>query len=68
MAKRSKETEDWVRRFREAVEAAPEPKLLDFREIARRTGALARNLRYVLDHGLLGMNVFSKADKPQTPY
>jgi len=68
MSKRSTATDDLITQFREAVEATPDLKLYDFREIARRTGASARNLRYVLDHQLLGASVFTKADKPHTRY
>ena len=68
MTGRSRETEDLIAQFREAVEATPEPRLFDFREITRRTGASARNLRYVLDHQLLGASAFTRADRPHTSY
>jgi hypothetical protein len=68
MTQRVKTTEEWIKLFREFPKGHPETRYLDFRKITRRTGASARNLRYVLDHHLLGDGVFTSEDKAETGY
>jgi hypothetical protein len=63
--KTSKELIKWIQEF---PTGDPETRYLDFQEITRRTGASARNLKYVIDHELLGEGIFRKEDKLKTGY
>jgi hypothetical protein len=68
MTQRVKTTEEWIKWIQEFPMGHPETRYLDFRKITRRTGASTRNLRYVLDHHLLGEGVFTSKDKIETGY
>jgi len=68
MTRHTKITKDLLKRIQELPNKHSETRYLNFRQITKRTGASARNLRYVLDHQLLGEGVFTSKDKPQTSY